>query len=172
MFRSNKKSFTLLEVMIAITILTLAVGGSFALIQQTLVATSLAQSKLIAYYLAQEGIEIVKNIRDSNWLIQHKTDPVHSWKEGLTSGEWEIDYDDIALNPYLGRNLYIDGTNNFYTYLNFPSSDDVKTSFKRKIILNEIGDNVLEMKVEVSFEERGRSHTVEVTNFLHNWYGY
>jgi len=62
------KGFTLLEVILAITILTIAVGGSFALISQTIAAVSVIQSKLIASYLVQEGMEIVKNIRDTNWL--------------------------------------------------------------------------------------------------------
>jgi len=72
----------------AITVLTIAVGGSFALIQQTMVAASLNQSKLTAYYLAQEGIELVRNIRDSNWLEQ-RANPTVLWKEGLGAGDWE-----------------------------------------------------------------------------------
>ena len=63
-----KKGFTILEIILAIFILTTAIFGSFALIQQTVAGASLNQSKLIAYYLAQEGIENVKNIRDTNWL--------------------------------------------------------------------------------------------------------
>ena len=99
----KKNSFTLLEVMVAISILTLAVGGSFTLIQQALVSTSLAKSKLTAAYLAQEGMEIVRNIRDNNWL---NSSP--SWKTGLTAGEYEADYDDLSLSSYADRYLYID----------------------------------------------------------------
>ena len=167
----KNKSFTLLEVIIAITILTLAVGGSFSLIQQTLVASSLVESRLVAYYLAQEGIEIVKNIRDSNWLIQHKADSTHSWKEGILAGTWEADYNDTALSFNLDRSLYIDGTNGFYVYLDSPSSEDIETKFKRKIIINEIGDDVLEVTIRVQMTERGRIQNIEVINYLHNWYG-
>lgn len=66
--KSKEKSFTLLEVLMAVFILTTAVGASYVLFQKVFIASSLTQSKLIAYYLAQEGIENIRNIRDSNWL--------------------------------------------------------------------------------------------------------
>ena len=69
MFQKLKtKGFTILEVILAIFILTVAVFASFSLIQQTVVGVSLNQSKLIAYYLAQEGVENIRNIRDTNRL--------------------------------------------------------------------------------------------------------
>jgi len=84
MTNSNNKSFTILEVILAIFILTVAVFASFSLIQQTVVGVSLNQSKLIAYYLSQEGVENIRNIRDTNWL-QGK-----DWLEGIPSSQEEI----------------------------------------------------------------------------------
>ncbi|MDP2967308.1 MAG: hypothetical protein Q8N87_02775 [bacterium] len=84
MTNSNNKSFTILEVILAIFILTVAVFASFSLIQQTVVGVSLNQSKLIAYYLGQEGVENIRNIRDTNWL-QGK-----DWLEGIPSSPEEI----------------------------------------------------------------------------------
>jgi len=80
----KKNGFTILEVILAIFILTVAVFASFSLIQQTVVGVSLNQSKLIAYYLAQEGVENIRNIRDTNWL-QGK-----DWLEGIPSSQDEI----------------------------------------------------------------------------------
>jgi type II secretory pathway pseudopilin PulG len=170
----KKNSFTLLEVMIAITVLTLAVGGSFALVQQTLIAASSNQSKLIAHYLAQEGIEIVKNIRDSNWLEQRIT-PTISWDEGLAEGEWEADYDDEELTQYYngGNFLNIDA-NGFYSY-----SLGEETKFKRKIIISDKEDlngdekpDKMKITIQVEFKERGRTHKIETIEYLYNWYGY
>ena len=73
-----------MEVILAIFILTVAVFASFSLIQQTVVGVSLNQSKLIAYYLSQEGVENIRNIRDTNWL-QGK-----DWLEGIPSSQEEI----------------------------------------------------------------------------------
>jgi len=154
----NNKSFTILEVILAIFILTVAVFASFSLIQQTVVGVSLNQSKLIAYYLAQEGVEIVRNIRDTNWLHQGE-----GWTTGLAvgDGDQEADYQSTTLESYLGRYLKID-TNGFYSY----NTSGIETKFKRKILVTEA---CLEVKVIVEWSERGREHSVEVINHLYNW---
>lgn len=84
--RPNKKGFTLLEVLMAIFILTVAVGASYILIQKTFLASALTQSKLIAYYIAQEGIENIRNIRDTNWLNGA------AWNEGIPGQQTENIY--------------------------------------------------------------------------------
>ena len=87
----KKNSFTLLEVILAITVLTLAIGGSFVLVSQAIASVSAVQSKLIASYLVQEGIEIVKNIRDTNWL------KIQPWDQSLEEGDYGVYYDDLSL---------------------------------------------------------------------------
>jgi prepilin-type N-terminal cleavage/methylation domain-containing protein len=170
----RNKSFTLIEVILAIAIFTLCIGGSFILIQQTIISVSLANSKLVAYYLAQEGIEMVRNIRDNNWLKQ-RINPLVAWKDGLSVGAWEADYNDAALANYLdpGRNLYVDKTNGFYFYPDVPLPDHLKTNFKRKITISQgttTDDLYIESKVE--WTERTRTHNVKLYEHLFNWYGY
>ncbi len=157
--------------MLAIFVLTTAVGASFALIQQTLIAASISQSKLVGYYLAQEGVEIVKNIRDNNWLYQRFSTST-SWKAGLTNGTWEADYSSLTLSPNLDRHLYIEGATGFYKYISSPLQEDVETSYKRTISITEIGDYALEVKTAVEWKERSRTHNIEVADRLYNWYGY
>lgn len=165
--------FTLLEVILAITCLTIAVGASFALIQQTLASATVIQSKLIASYLVQSGIEIVKNIRDGNWLEQ-RVDPFISWDEGLPEGDWEIDFKNQIL-PYdtHGHFLNID-SDGFYSYSPGPPSH-----FKRKISISEKIDlngdkkpDKMKVLVEVQWRERGRIQSIQAMEYLTNWYGY
>ena len=169
----KNKSFTLLEVIIAVSVLTVAVGGIYSLIQQTLRAASLANSKLIAAHLAQEGVETVRNLRDDNWLNQ-RINPGLSWKAGMGEGEYEVDYNDAALTSFVGdgRYLYIDAANGFYTYLDSPVPGDIQTKFKRKIIITEAGDDKIDVAVMVFWSERGGQYEVEVIENLYNWYGY
>jgi prepilin-type N-terminal cleavage/methylation domain-containing protein len=159
----KNKGFTLLEVIIAITILTTAIGGSFALIQQNLVSASMNQMTLTGYYLAQEGLEIVKNIRDNNWLAE-------GWNEGLEEGIWQVDYNSTIPVAYQNQYLKID-SNGFYGY-----SSGSPTNFKRKITIGNIMSEETVMGLEVTalveWEERGRTHKAEVTEYLYNWYGY
>lgn len=159
--------FTLLEVILAITILTLAAGGSFVLIQQTVGSVSQVQSRLIASYLLQEGIEIIKNIRDSNWLKGNDFD------NGLDAGDWEIDCSQSSLNSclppcdYNNNNLHflkIDG--GFYNY-----SEGADTRFKRKITISKEPEEPdrLKVSVEVLWKERGKNYSIKSQEFLYNW---
>ena len=78
----NKNSFTLIETLVAISLLTVGTVGAFTLIQKTIAFTSVVSSQLQASYLSQEGIEIVRNIRDTNYLKGE------NWNEGLPQGDW------------------------------------------------------------------------------------
>ena len=66
------KGFTLIEVLAATFIITIGAGASFALVQRTVGFTTNAAFQFEASYLAQEGMEIVRNIRDANFLKIHK----------------------------------------------------------------------------------------------------
>ena len=62
------KGFTLIETLIAITILTLAVAGPLTTASQALTAAQVSKGQLTASYLAQEGIEYVRFMRDDEYL--------------------------------------------------------------------------------------------------------
>jgi len=62
----RKSAFTLIEVMIAITVFAIGVLAVLRLITQNLVTLDITQSRTTATFLAKEGIELVYNMRDSN----------------------------------------------------------------------------------------------------------
>jgi prepilin-type N-terminal cleavage/methylation domain-containing protein len=65
---SRMKGFTLVETLVAITILTLAVVAPFQAIQNSINASRVAKEKLVASGLAQEALEYVRFIRLNNYL--------------------------------------------------------------------------------------------------------
>jgi len=65
------KAFTLIETLVAITILTLAISGAFFAANSALVAANIARDQLTASYLAQEGIEYVRWVRDDGYLTAY-----------------------------------------------------------------------------------------------------
>ncbi len=173
--KTHKNGFTLLEVLITVFLLTVGIVGIFAIIPQLMASVSFSSSQLTANYLVQEGIEIIRNIRDGNWL-EYRADPANPWDEGLALcvNGCEIDYtilglEDPALNPWQDRYLYIDGTNGFYRYISSPSVNDIKTQFKRKITTTAISGNSYRVTVEVFWEERGNSYQVTAIGDLYNW---
>jgi prepilin-type N-terminal cleavage/methylation domain-containing protein len=86
-YNNNNKGFTLIEVVMATFIIAVGTLGVFGLLQRTISANSATSSRMAASYLAQEGIENVRNQRDSNWLKQ-RSDPGLAWDDGIVSGDW------------------------------------------------------------------------------------
>ncbi len=67
-FPAHQKGFTIIEVVVAIGILVLALGGAMSLIILTRESENSAQNTLVATYLAQEGQEMIRYVRDSSAL--------------------------------------------------------------------------------------------------------
>ncbi len=157
----NNKSFTLIEVITAITVLTVGVLGAFTVVQKTANFISTSSLQLRAIYLAQEGVEIARNIRDTNYLESA------AWNQGLDPGDWEADYTntqtlDFYVDP--GRFLKID--QGFYKYFGFGEN----TKFKRKITITPDGSDILNISVEISWQEKGIDKTLVVHENLYNCY--
>jgi len=66
--RKSEKGFTLTEVMIGMMILTIAIVAASNLLVSLVRTNRINTETLQAYYLSQEGIEAVRNIRDTNWM--------------------------------------------------------------------------------------------------------
>ena len=94
--------FTILELIMAIFVMTVGVLGAYAVVQQIIVYTLVSSSRLTAAYLAQEGIEIVRNIRDTNWL----TVPPVVWNEGVSSSQEIVGFLDGTTSKF-NRNITI-----------------------------------------------------------------
>jgi prepilin-type N-terminal cleavage/methylation domain-containing protein len=172
------RGFTLLEVVAAIFILTLGLGASFSLIQQTMAVASIVESKLTAVYLAQEGIEIIRNVRDTNWLEQRVG--LNSWDDGLTDcdpcceGDYKTDTSpSLTLNNLLQCDYdqlhFLDiNEDGFYSYAT--SGSFVQTKFKRKITIDNTEPGKAKISVEVKWMERGKFYNIEVCEDITNWY--
>lgn len=171
--KKKKKGFTLLETIIALSLLSIGGFAVFNLIANTKGNMSLMSSKLQAAYLAQEGIEIIRNIRDTNWLEISSKGATITWDDGLTGCEGSIDcastdgcsvnYDTPTtttpnLEPYNGQFLKL-------------LDDEAQTKFQRKIIINALTTNpdVLEVSVIVCWKEKNKNSSFSVKENLYNW---
>lgn len=62
------RGFTVLEVLVAIFVITVGVLAAFNAVQNISASFRTNASRLTATYLAQEGVELIRNKRDTNWL--------------------------------------------------------------------------------------------------------
>src|ERR1700733_2610236 len=65
---SKNKGFTIIETLVAITILLMAIAGPLTIAEKGLTEAVSSQDQLTASYLAQDLMEYVKNVRDDNLL--------------------------------------------------------------------------------------------------------
>ncbi|MFA5169535.1 MAG: prepilin-type N-terminal cleavage/methylation domain-containing protein [Candidatus Paceibacterota bacterium] len=163
MINLKNKGFSLLETLIAVTIVVIGALGVFSAVAKYSTLTQNEKDSLVAAYLCQEGIEITKNIRDTNWI-----EGAGSWKDGLTgcSSGCEIDFNDSALSAFSADDyLYIDNSTGLYEYKTSPGSEDIETFYTREITITEVGDDELDIQVSVVWP----GHNMIVKQNIYNW---
>jgi len=159
---SDNRGLSIVEALAALLILTLGIIPSFLIV---LLGNSLSASvinNLIASNLAQEGIEVTRSIRDSNWMSNT------SFDSGLADGTYRVVWNSTALLPESGNPVLKRDANGLYNY-----TTGIDTSFVRKIIITKIdptGCNC-ELKIvsEISWAEKKNTRTISVESHLFNW---
>jgi len=152
---------------VALTAITVGLLGVFSLIARSMAVNRLVSERHIATYLAAEGVELIKNLIDKNYI------QLIEWNEGLSvEGDYEIDYkfDGTTSLPSFANNpLRYDDTSGFYSY-----DSGSTTKYKRKIIISyPANSNWNQMKVNsiVTWEGKGDvgARTVNLEDRFFNW---
>lgn len=68
---SSAKGYTLVETLVAISIFTLSILALMSVLASGISNTNYAKQKIIASYLAEEGIEFMRNVRDDYMLYDN-----------------------------------------------------------------------------------------------------
>ncbi len=164
--KERQKGMTFLELMVAVFVLIVGISGTVGLIHRTISSASMAASQLKAAYLAQEGIEVVRNIRDSSWVRDA------GWLENINDNcsccEVAHDHDGntgMALCPG-GNPRRLTFFNGFYGYSTDPAAEE--SVFSRRIKTSMVGSH-LRVEVTVFWFERGDTRSVTVVENLYNW---
>lgn len=159
--KKNKGS-TLIEALVALVILSLGLIPALSIV---LVANSLSSSirnNLIAANLAQEGIEVVRAIRDHNWFSGL------SFDFGFADGTYRVEWNSGFLTPESGDSLLKIDSQGLYNY-----SSGVDTTFSRRLLITKVdpGGCNCELKIvsEVRWMEKNRIRTISVESHLFNW---
>ncbi len=152
----------------ALLMISLGIMGVFSLVIQSISYINNSASRLTATYLAQEGIEVVRNIRDNN-ILKINSGEEGEWDDNLSfdSDYYDFDYrsQSIPDTTYCGGLNYLAVSNNFYV-----CSSNVGTKFQRKVRINQLSSDKIEVLVVVSWTEKERLNSVSAQEIIYEWY--
>jgi len=180
------KGFTLIETLVAIAIVTIAISGCLFTANRAIVAAETARDQLTASYLAQEGIEYVRMMRDNEYLVAYSTSG-DAWANFLSGSDAASiaqcrattcmldptrnmgSGSGLSLQPCSGSSctpLYL--ANGIYTNRS-DISGAVQTPFTRTIRAADISANEEKITSTVQWSFHGIPYSVTITNHLTPW---
>lgn len=175
--RTHAQGFTLIGVLVAMTILIIAVVAlSRLLVGRGRLVTS-ARHIMIATNLSREGLELVRAVRDTNWY-HHTAD----WAEKICPtdpvSELTIDSRMVRFEEPLGSAaqapLWTNNSSGEYTHTHTPNDQYKATPFSRTMTVDCAhrfeSSAYIEVASRVTWTLAGRAREVEIKERLYNWY--
>ncbi|MFH1178263.1 MAG: prepilin-type N-terminal cleavage/methylation domain-containing protein [bacterium] len=195
--QGSSRAFTLIEALVAVTILTVAIAGPLFSAGRAIIAAGVARDQLTASYLAQEGIEYIRMLRDNNYLSAYQGNSSTASSVGWTSFLASVNQCNATANPTVSCTL--DPVNNalpltvfsgnaplhltncvngpsglsctppsIYTQQNISGS--IQTSFTRTLqIIDTLSTNDKKIVSKVSWSFHGIPYSVTITDHLTPW---
>lgn len=169
----NKKGQALVEVMVAVAILTVGFLGIVTLLSRALALNRVVADNYTATYLAAEGIEVTKNIIDGNTIqggsgFWSSGNGVNKCDGDIETGinACQVQYDSVELQSSTDQPLNFDENTKLYDY----SGNASPTSFRRWVTIELVNQNELKVKCRVTWITRGGG-TSEITleDHFYNW---
>ena len=179
------RGFTLVETLVAISIFTVSILSLMAVVSQSITNTNYAKKKIIASYLAQEGVEYMRNLRDTFVLYSP------------TSQEGWDDFDDMLTSEscFASNGCYFDDQNLNYGDTSMPIVDitldgcssscptlfynettgkygytgGVDSEYIRKIKVTTVSANELKVSSTVYWKQGSGTYNMAFTENLFNW---
>lgn len=181
----TNKGFTLIETLIAVLVLMMAIAGPLTLAAKGLQATLIAKDQDTAFYLAQDAVEYVRWVRDTNQLRRPGISDWLAGLDGTANGHSTVSGNCTGANGcYLNSLsdkitacsgtcpvLNYDTTNNYFTY-----DSGTASIFTRTVsIAAPVGGNAGEasLTVTVTWCDQGCTaavpHKVTVREDMFDW---
>ncbi len=194
----ERRAQTLLELIIAIGVILVSTVSAATLIVTTIFAGRVSQTRVEAANLAREGIEIVRGVRDSNWMKRDQNIPgpdgevTYGWDTRLMDGDYRAKFNLTSgwnlqsTTPTASQNTISQAKETSgtveYPYLTqncVPSSSltCAPTKFRRLITVarqpdtffNAGDSEYLLVTSTVSWTDRGGPKTFAATEKLYDW---
>lgn len=162
---TSKPAFSIIEIMAVLLIVSLGIIAMTNLAVQSIQAQTINRGSIVAHQLAQEGIEIVRQVRDTNWLQGE------NWTTGMTTGTYCLDYQSSSLRSVSGIDdceLYFTTDGWYYAPVS-PPAGAVSSKFKRVLVIN-VATSSAQVIAQIEWDDRNKVLNYEVETELYDWY--
>ncbi len=192
--RFKTRGQTIVEMLVATSAVVIALLGILGLINRSLALNRVNADAYTGTYLASEGIELVKNFFDHNFLLAERSSPppsFYGWGAGgISIGVYEVAFNDTVLTPLSSCSLPSSGPTQSNIedlifncsqarflniasdgYYNYDSAGSA-TKFKRLIVIdNPYSGSDLEYRVTsaVGWLSRGGKFVVQLQDHFLPW---
>lgn len=175
-----KKGFSFVEILVAIVIASTALTAIIALSVQNISAAQVTRDKFTAANLAQEGIEIVINLRSNNWLSYPQTTDANvdaltgellHWRDGIVDGTFIAQFNSTSLTaPNLNEERLVRLNNGTYCHAVLAGClNGSAVPFSRVISVSTINSHHIKVTSTVTWTYHNQPYSVTVEDRLYNW---
>lgn len=173
---STPRGFTLIETLFAVLIFSAALVSLLTIAGKGISATGQVKNETVAFYLAQEGLEAVRNIRDTNFVSGNL-----AWDDGFSQTTVDcsanigcyLEFGNGTGVPVLSPNSTPGTDEVFFTNGVYTNLSGTETGFFRsvKVVPEATGNAIDEYRVvsTVTWQSRGIRRKVELTTVIKKW---
>ena len=189
--KQSERGFTIVEVLVALTIFSIAVAGVITAAVQGGINVTAAQNKMTASYLAQEGIELMRAKRDSYVVAAASYGAGWSSFVNATmtscnfSGPCDIDVSDttstipgstgsalgLGYVPCSGSCVLNYSSSGFYSH----ASSSTASQFTRRLTVVPLPSSTAPTEMEVTstvtWGQGSTTQSIAMSESIFNWYG-
>lgn len=198
-YTAQQSGFSLVETLVAITILLIVIVGPMSISSSVARSTSFSSEQVVAFFLAQEGAELAQKARDDFILkaflsssdANYNATPWVDFADDSVTGDFyecftaqgcalEIDDDAAGTVQVMGQcsgtgadcRLFFDDGGNRQAYTHVGAGNEL-TPYLRVINFERMGDRSIAVRSRVLWRtgSQRQSQEVEVETYLFNVYG-
>lgn len=183
-----KKGITLIETVVAVTVLTFALGGPFLLAAKSLRSAAYAREEITAARLGEEALEVIHNMRDNNsahsiqW-VNNIASSCGGANQGCLIDIRQQQPSNGAVNTIWANNSLApcssgisscpvyQFTNGMYGQMTTVTAGWTDTGMKRMVTVTPLNaNNEYRVDVEVDYPAGPQIHKVILHDTLMNWF--
>lgn len=156
--------FTLVEVLVSLFILGITLVGIITILTANSRSAVSIDNSYIAGGLVQEGVELVRNLRDGDWPAGRPFG-AFGGPAAAADGSYRVQWNSSQLMSFADAVLRKDVGTGIYSY-----DAGADTIFKREVRLITVNPGVeKKIIVSVTWSERGTAKSVNAEEHLFNW---